>query len=635
MKTRSKWMVSFLVVAFISTTLSPGHLFRVQAKTVGALKIAPDLAQLIQTSPVGSHQKLIVQFNETPRLQIDALLLGLGGTVTRQLNRLGIRIVELPVQAVAALAARDEVQYISLDHPLNALGHIESTTGTAAVRDQTTTSLLGLITATTVYDGRGIGIAILDSGIDVQHAAFRDQLGLSRVVVSRDFTGENRTDDVYGHGTHVASIAAGNSEISDGAYTGIAPAARLLNLRILNSQGTGFASNLLAALDWIMTYRAVYDIRVVNMSVGTPAIDSYRNDPLCQAVRRMTDAGIIVIAAAGNNGKGTEGEKIYGRIHSPGNEPAAITVGASNSFGTDVRGDDTVTSYSSRGPTRSFWIDDYGLRHYDNLLKPDLVAPGNKIIGAAAVDNSLLANHPELDANVSTVRARRMMYLSGSSMAAPIAAGTAALMIQANPKLTPGLVKAILMYTAQSLVGANTLEQGAGQINVEGAIRLAQAVRTDLSPYTPLGAPLLNGPTPAQETFVTGQTFAWSRGIILAHCYATSDDLIAKYQKIYGQGFVLSDGIVETSTTQSVDPSRMAGAIALGSSVLTSNGTSLGKGTTFLDLSFLLGDGVMLSDGIMIGDGVMVGDGIVTGDGILVGDITSSGVTGDDTACMQ
>ena len=635
MKTFNKWMVSFLVVACISITLPPGYSIRGQAMTRGPFKVSPDLAQLIQTDPGNNRQKLIVQFNQTPLLQIDALLLGLGGMVPRQLNELGIGLVDLPLDAVGTLAARDEVRYISLDRPLNALGHIETTTGTSAVRVQTTTSLLGLITTTTIYDGHGIGIAILDSGIDVQHTAFRDQLGLSRVVVSRDFTGEDRTDDVYGHGTHVASIAAGNHQISNGAYTGIASSAKLLNLRILDSQGAGTTSNLLAALDWIMTYRALYGIRVVNMSVGTPAIDSYRNDPLCQAVRQLTDAGITVIAAAGNNGKTTGGEKIYGRIHSPGNEPAAITVGASNSFGTDARGDDIVTSYSSRGPTRSFWIDDYGARHYDNLLKPDLVAPGNKIVGAAAADNSLLANHPELDANVSTLRSRRMMYLSGSSMAAPIAAGTAALLLQANPNLTPALVKAILMYTAQPLAGANMLEQGAGQINVEGAIRLARAVRTDLSTHTPLGAPMLDGPTPAPETSVTGQTFTWSRGIILAHCYATSDDLIAKYQRIYGQGFILSDGIVETSTTQSVDATRMAGAISPGTSVLTSNGTSLGEGTTFLELSFFLGDGVMLSDGIMIGDGLMVGDGIVSGEGIMVGDITSSGVTGDDTACMR
>src|SRR5205807_1676766 len=139
-------------------------------------------------------------------------------------------------------------------------------------------------------------------------------------IVSRDFTGENRTDDAYGHGTHVASIAAGNSEVSDGAYTGIASNARLINLRILNSQGAGTTSSFLAALDWIMTYHAVYNLRVVNMSIGTPAIDSFSNDPLCQAVRRASDAGIVVVAAAGNNGKDSSGAKLYGPIHSPGNE---------------------------------------------------------------------------------------------------------------------------------------------------------------------------------------------------------------------------------------------------------------------------------------------------------------------------
>src|SRR4030095_16027425 len=169
-------------------------------------------------------------------------------------------------------------------------------------------------------------------------------------VLSRDFTGENRTDDVYGHGTHVASIAAGNNQIGNGAYTGIAPNARLISLRVLDSQGTGSTSNLLAALDWILVNHDLYNIRVVNMSIGTPAIDSYRDDPLCLAVQRLTDAGIVVVAAAGNGGKDQNGGKIYGRIHSPGNEPSAITVGASNTFGTDALGDDTVATYSSRGP---------------------------------------------------------------------------------------------------------------------------------------------------------------------------------------------------------------------------------------------------------------------------------------------
>src|SRR6185436_17332481 len=192
-----------------------------------------------------------------------------------------------------------------------------------------------------------------------------------------------------------------------------------------------------ASLDWVLANRSNYGIRVVNMSIGTPAIDSYLNDPLCQAVRAVADSGIVVIAAAGNNGKTANGQKIYGQIHSPGNEPSVITVGAANSFGTDVRSDDSVTSYSSRGPTRSFWTDENGVRRYDNLLKPDLVAPGNKIIAAAAHDNLLVTQHPELDANVSNIARRRMMYLSGSSMAAPIAAGSAALLWQVNPTLTP------------------------------------------------------------------------------------------------------------------------------------------------------------------------------------------------------
>ena len=114
------------------------------------------------------------------------------------------------------------------------------------------------------------------------------------------------------------------------------------------------------------------------MSLGMPAIDSYQFDPVCQAVRRLVNAGVVVVAAAGNNGKDNTGNKVYGQIHCPGNEPSAITVGASNTFGTDTRSDDAITTYSSRGPTRSYWVDSGGTKHFDNLVKPDLVAPGNK-----------------------------------------------------------------------------------------------------------------------------------------------------------------------------------------------------------------------------------------------------------------
>ena len=132
------------------------------------------------------------------------------------------------------------------------------------------------------------------------------------------------------------------------------------------------------------------------MSLGTPSIESWRNDPLCRAARKLVDAGIVVVAAAGNNGKDAAGNKIYGAIHSPGNDPSVITVGASNTFGTDARNDDGIATYSSRGPTRSYYTNTSGTRVYDHLIKPDLVAPGNKVVATAAKDNAILLANPSL-----------------------------------------------------------------------------------------------------------------------------------------------------------------------------------------------------------------------------------------------
>src|SRR5205085_749056 len=132
------------------------------------------------------------------------------------------------------------------------------TTGADQIRSATTNN--------TVLDGSGIGIAILDSGIDTNHHSFLDRSNGVRVVYSEDFTGEGRTDDPYGHGTHVASLAAGNGRISNAQFTGIAPNANLINLRVLGATGTGSTSTILSALDWVITNRAAYNIRVVNLS---------------------------------------------------------------------------------------------------------------------------------------------------------------------------------------------------------------------------------------------------------------------------------------------------------------------------------------------------------------------------------
>src|SRR5207237_2612129 len=177
---------------------------------------------------------------------------------------------------------------LSRGRPTVSMGNLSATTGADAVRTTSGINVTGL-------DGTGIGIAILDSGIYKDHTDFLDKSNNGRVVYSQDFTGENRTDDPYGHGSHVASIAAGSGRVSNAAYLGIAPNANLINLRVLNSQGSGTISGTLAALDWIMANKTTYNIRVVNMSLGTPAVDSYRNDPIWRAVRRLVNSGVGVV----------------------------------------------------------------------------------------------------------------------------------------------------------------------------------------------------------------------------------------------------------------------------------------------------------------------------------------------------
>src|SRR6185436_5292032 len=159
-----------------------------------------------------------------------------------------------------------------------------------------------------------------------------------------------------------------------------------------------------------------------------------------------------------------------------------------------------------------------GVQHFDNLIKPEISAPGNKTVFAESPNNYLLTQNPSLDASVSNTQTRRQMMLSGTSMASPLVAGTAALMFEANPTLTPNLMKVLLMYTAQQLRNYNMLEQGAGELNADGAVRLAKLVRTTLSSSTTLGASLLTGPAPAPQTSIPvpsgSYTFAWSQGAI-------------------------------------------------------------------------------------------------------------------------
>lgn len=502
-------------------------------------KISPDLRELMASAAPNQKAKVILQADDIRNPQLLAVLKRNNVVIADRAESLNMLSVELPVAAAEEVAALSGAKHLSLDREMRTLGHIATTTGMAAMRFQPGNISL---------DGTGVGIAIVDSGVYEQHKSFMDRNGNDRLVKSVDFTGENITGkDPYGHGSHVAGLAAGSSGDQGSLinYVGLATNAKIISVRVLKRNGTGTSSSLLQGLDWILANRAAYNIRVVNLSLGTPAIESYRNDPLCRAVRKLADAGIVVVAA-GNNGKDANGQKIYGAIHSPGNDPSVITVGATNTFGTDARNDDGIATYSSRGPTRSYYTDAQGVKQFDHVAKPDLVAPGNKLISVASAGNALLTANPSIKTPVAgNASDELMMTLSGTSMATPIVAGTAALMLQANPKLTPNMVKMILEYTAQPLRGFNMLEQGAGELNVEGAIRLSKLVRQNLPLLPLLGDSLLTTATlPTMSSTIGGTTFQWSGGIMVDKGYVTGTNLISKYQKVYGQGLLMSDDLL-------------------------------------------------------------------------------------------
>ena len=514
----------------------------------------------------------------------------LNGNLKDTYNTMGMISAEMPLSRVRDLEYDEDIAYVSPDRPTASYGHVEMTTGAGPTDGRTE------VAGFSSLNGTGVGIAVLDSGIDNAHNLIKASTGRPSVVYSKTYTSVPVNKDYYGHGSHVASLLAGSNAFKSGYYTGVAYESKIINLGVLDAAGTGLSSNVIAAIDWCITNKATYNIRVINMSLGAPAKDSYKTDPLCLAARRAYNAGIVVVVAAGNRGKGLLGQKVYGGIDSPGIEPSVITVGATNSFGTDTRADDSIATYSSRGPTRGYYKDTYGVKHYDNLIKPDLVAPGNKLIGAVSPSSvgkllSLVTLNPLLKVGSSATN-DQCMYMSGTSMSAPLVAGAAAMMLEANPNLTPGLVKAILMYTAQPIQNRNTLEQGAGRLNIEGAVEIAASVRTDASSLAHGASMLTSWDEYDQDNVIGNDSVIWGRGVITDYCVLYGSALMTKWQAMYGQSKLLADA------------TSVSGGVIVKNLNLVSSGVLNTAGP-------LLNNGVLISDGVLIADGVLLSDGVL------------------------
>ncbi len=411
------------------------------------------------TDAIGESD-VIVEFNDDR--DGSARILLHGGRAGRRLPIVRSRAARISNVLLKRLADDPSVKRVHLDREVT--GEIARTTATVGAKN---------VHAQYGFTGAGIGVAVIDSGITSWHddltVAYR--IG-QRVSAFVDFVNNrNSKYDDWGHGTHVAGIIAGNGYDSGGDRIAIAPKASIVALKALDYEGKGRISNIIAALDWAIANKSRYNIRVINMSLGAGVFESSNTDPLTLAAKRAVEAGIVVVAAAGNMGKAASGDPQYGAISAPGNAPWVLTVGASSTMGTTDRRDDTIANYSSRGPTM-----------IDYAAKPDLVAPGSGTVSLAD-KNSLFYVTKAANLLPSTrwgLNLFSMPYLtlSGTSMATPVVAGTVALMLEANPSLTPNMVKAILQYTAQVYPGYNYLTQGAGFLNTYGAVKLSRYFAT-------------------------------------------------------------------------------------------------------------------------------------------------------------
>lgn len=495
-------------------------------------KLDHELRRLASTTSGTGTVNVLVTTKPNSLLAVARTIRRRGDLVKTAHRAIDALAVEVGRDRLAALAADPLVDNVSIDALVSAVGAPKlpsdkrNSVGTRQdSEDGGTLDSLNVLRATlgltgVTYTGAGIGVAIVDSGI--QPLADFD----NRIAAFRDFTRDDspvgvsvRAYDDYGHGTHIAGLIGSNGGSSSGEFRGVAPLVRLIGLKVLDEQGHGTTSDVISAIEFAIANRRSLGIDVLNLSLGHPIYERAATDPLVRAVEKATRAGIIVVAAAGNFGRNPQtGEVGYAGIMSPGNAPSAITVGAMATNGTADRRDDRIPDYSSRGPT---W--------YDGFLKPDVVAPGHNLASNVPRASRLAKSYPQL----VTKSARGVFItLSGTSMSAAVTTGVVALTLEAQrwaaltpfeddrlsstrrmaPVLPANAVKALLQYSAIELTTGDAphdaLTQGAGGVNAEGAIRLASA----LDVAAPFGTEWISGFGDRSST-IAGQPLPWGQTV--------------------------------------------------------------------------------------------------------------------------
>lgn len=441
MKHWQKILVLVVAITLIAAVLGAGFVGPKET----ASTMHPALAQLAVENPE-QRVSVIVQ-TAADAAELEGLIRSLGGVVTRDLHIIRAVGAELPAGAMPELARAPGVRWISLDAPVTTAGKPQknpppddgsTTDGSGGLVQAYNQVFLDTMNVRQVWDmgyqGEGITVAVIDSGI-VKEKDFDVKVrggSSSRVLRQLSFNPSSATvNDVYGHGTHVAGIVAGNGKDSRGEVSGVAPLASVISLKISDEQGMAFEADTVEAMQWVLDNKDMYNIRVVNLSIHSPQVQSYHHSPIDAAAEILWFNGIVVVASAGNEGSGAIDS-------APANDPFLITVGASDELQTADPTDDIVATYSAFGTTM------------DGHVKPDVVAPGQDIVSLLSDSSDWGYLYPErLAINGEYFR------LSGTSMSAPMVAGAAVLLLDAQPDLTPDQLKYRLMNAGGIIQGVD------------------------------------------------------------------------------------------------------------------------------------------------------------------------------------
>jgi serine protease AprX len=406
----------------------------------------------------------------------ERVVAALGGTVERRLDLIHAFAARVPAGAVATVGAVAGVLAVTPDAPVRLKGETWKA-------DKDTNSLFSLEKAAGVHDvwakidptgrkvtGEGIGVALIDSGV----APVKGLAGTGKVVNGPDLSFESqvanlRYRDTFGHGTHMAGIIAGRDpevlagkESSTSKYfVGVAPGAHVVNLKVAAADGATDVSQVIAAIDWVVAHRADpgLNIRVLNLSFGTDSLQDPRLDPLSYAVEVAWRKGIVVVVAVGNDGPTDT------RLSMPAINPYVIAVGGSDPMATEARTDDKFASFSTAG---------------DAARHADILAPGRSVVSLRDPGSFVDVNYPA--ALIPTDLEQRFFRGSGTSQAAAMVSGAAALLLQHRPNLTADQVKRLLMTTRQALPAGSGDTFGVGQIDVKKAAETAVPAYTQTHP---------------------------------------------------------------------------------------------------------------------------------------------------------